>query len=348
MSDGLIYDAQSELERVAAHLDKGDREFFSRHVARLKAWDPVIRDIGTAIGKPIPSNCVVRILPIRTINAAALAVGRDGSFGISINAGLVAYIDGIAMIASRAMPLTGDVSEDYISCRHFSSVLAFLSGFHDRMPEYVPSERDSLYSKISQTCLFFCVAHEYSHLALDHHRIKRNADADPQLTNVNAIHEWTLSERIELDADLQGFYMTIAFADRAVIDLGLAIWSVDLFLKATAFLDRFTSNLIYPVVSLLIRIAKEQGREILLPVQKNASGSHPPTAARMAAFRHVLGSLAEGGAQNQLPTAISLAFEMIDRIDGFFHALWYATRDLFSEEMLKTLGQVPAKMHDEL
>lgn len=53
MSDGIISDAQSELESVA-HLDKSDREFFSRYAARLKAWDPVIRDIGTAIGKPIP------------------------------------------------------------------------------------------------------------------------------------------------------------------------------------------------------------------------------------------------------------------------------------------------------
>lgn len=68
--------------------------------AELDRWDLVIRRIATQIGRPVPDDCRVRLLPLQEINAVARML-PGGEYEIGVNAGLFQFVTSVTGICAR-------------------------------------------------------------------------------------------------------------------------------------------------------------------------------------------------------------------------------------------------------
>lgn len=150
------------------------------------------------------------------------------------------------------------------------------------------------------------------------------------------LEEFTLSERLEAEADIYGLLMQLVWADLVGVRPALAIWSGDFLLGALGFWDKFQRQVLWPIAEVLMAAAERQGKPKFFQAPQERR-THPDYQTRRglleAALRLKLGESASPSSE------IEIGYSMVSRTDEFLAALWKSGRGSFQDLITAALSK---------
>jgi hypothetical protein len=211
----------------------------------LKEYAEIVVSIAKEFNLQIPKKIVIGTLPTGDVNALAIRVPSGGII-VALDYGLFLFIHLLAKAVSEFFPERKDKNNKIAFSTKDEDISRSLSAnkeWHIRFVEVLLAyvvlsnpmfarqyfqkgpARFMLSSVIRDSAEFFVVAHEYSHLILDHSAIEtlRQRNLLGQVHIDEIVRNW----KDELAADNLALQMTLAFGQRHGYDLALSYVGID-------------------------------------------------------------------------------------------------------------------------